>query len=96
MAHVTNRTFVQGNTKRMSAKQVLEAAIRHAGKDCIVIASPGRSDQPYLATSMPVNSSTDIMANIALLEQATKQMKRYLRNQLQVERAAVEQQAAPA
>lgn len=82
------KAAVRGCTKRLSKKAVLEGAMKHGSKDVIVVTSFPRDGEPYLATSMPCASSQDLTANIVLLEDALKRLRRYRRNQLQIEQLA--------
>lgn len=64
---------------RLPAKRVLEGAKKHASKDVIVI-SQAKDGGLYLASSMPNNSPEALQAQIKLVSQALKDLRRYHRN----------------
>lgn len=80
---------------RISAKRVLSNAVRNVSRDVIVI-SNDRGGDFYLATSMPTRSSQDFTAQIALVEEALKRLRRYRTNEQRREKANEERKELPA
>ena len=64
---------------RLPAKRVLDEAKKHASKDVIVI-SQGKDGDLYLASSMPSNSPQNLEAQIKLVNEGLKTLRRIHRN----------------
>ena len=67
---------------RRRAKRVLEDAVPHVGEDVVVISTD------YFATSLSVADSRAIQANLTLINEATKKLRRWQRAALAREKAA--------
>ncbi len=72
--------------RRMSARKVLDTAKKYASKDVLVV-SQDRAGEVYLASSMPSGSSQHIEAQLKLLHEATKLLRRIHRKQQRLEKA---------
>lgn len=68
-------------TRRMAAKKVLDGAKKYASKDVIVV-SKDKAGEIYLASSMPSGHSLHIAQQIAMVNEALKQLKRIQRHQM--------------
>lgn len=88
--------MANATTGRVAAKKVLEAAKKHASKDVIVVSKASSDGDLYLATSMPSGTSQALEAQIKLVNEALKSLRRIQRQQVKREQASLAKREARA
>lgn len=79
--------------RRVAAKKVLDGAKKHAGKDVLVV-SNDKGGNLYLASSLPSSSSQWIEAQIKLLNEGIKLLRRVHRQHVKHEARQTEETTA--
>ena len=79
--------------RRVAAKKVLDGAKKYAGKDVVVV-SNDKEGNVYLASSMPSGSSQQLQAQITLVNEGLKVLRRIHRKEQRRERAVAREKAA--
>jgi hypothetical protein len=77
--------------RRVAAKKVLDGAKKYAGKDVIVV-SKDKAGNLYLASSMPSGSSQQLEAQITLVNEGLKLLRRVHRKEQRREKAVAQEQ----